>query len=50
MSLKYYKPITPSLRHKVRINYVKDNIWRGAPLKSLTKGFVKANGRNNGHR
>lgn len=48
MSLKYYKPITPSLRHKVRINYVKDNIWRGAPLKSLTKGFVKANGRNNG--
>merc|ERR1712166_1325511 len=48
MSLKYYKPTTPSLRHKVRINYVKDNIWRGAPLKSLTKGFVKANGRNNG--
>jgi large subunit ribosomal protein L2 len=48
MSLKYYKPTTPSFRHKVRINYIKDEIWRGRPLKALGKGFLKANGRNKG--
>lgn len=48
MSLKYYKPTTASARHKVRIDYTKDNIWRGAPFKGLTAGFVKANGRNHG--
>lgn len=48
MSLKCSKPTTPAFRHKIRINYVKDKIWRGSPVKSLTKGFLKANGRNDG--
>jgi len=47
MSLKYYKPTTPTRRHTIKIDYLKDNIWRGAPLKSLTTGMKKTGGRNN---
>jgi len=48
MSLKYYKPTTPGQRHKVRIDYKKDNIWRGTPLKRLTYNLRKQQGRNKG--
>jgi large subunit ribosomal protein L2 len=48
MSLKYYKPTTPTRRHKISIDYTKDGIWRGSSLKSLTVGLKKTAGRNHG--
>lgn len=48
MSLKYYKPTTSTLRHTIKIDYAKDNIWRESPLKSLTKNKVRKGGRNKG--
>jgi large subunit ribosomal protein L2 len=48
MSLKYYKPTTPTRRHTIKIDYVKDNIWRGSSLKSLSSGMNKTGGRNHG--
>jgi large subunit ribosomal protein L2 len=47
MSLKYYKATTPSHRERVSINYKKDGIWRGEPLKILTAAKVSTGGRNN---
>jgi large subunit ribosomal protein L2 len=48
MSLKYYKPTTPTRRHTIKIDYVKDNVWRGSSLKSLTSNLKKKTGRNHG--
>ena len=48
MSLKYYKPTTPTRRHTIKIDYVKDNVWRGSSLKSLTSNLPKKTGRNHG--
>ena len=45
MSLKFYKPITPSQRQLVLVN--RSNLWKGGPEKTLTKGLVKTGGRNN---
>jgi large subunit ribosomal protein L2 len=47
MSLKSYKATTSTKRHTTKIDYVKDNIWRGPSLKSLTIGSSKTGGRNN---
>jgi large subunit ribosomal protein L2 len=47
MKLKYYKPVTPSLRERVSINYKENKIWPGSPLKSLTAISNKTGGRNN---
>jgi large subunit ribosomal protein L2 len=47
MSLKHYKPTTPTKRHTIKINYLKDNIWRGFPLKTLSSGLNRTGGRNN---
>jgi large subunit ribosomal protein L2 len=45
MSLKLYKPVTPSLRELIQID--RKNLWKGKPEKSLTSGFSKTGGRNN---
>ena len=45
MSLKTYKPYTKSTRSTVLID--RKNIWKGPPIKSLTKGKVSTGGRNN---
>ncbi len=48
MSLKSYKAITPALRQLVTID--RESLWRGAPLKILTKKYSSKSGRNNiGH-
>lgn len=42
--LKLYKPITPGLRHRID---VKDpDLWKGKPVKKLSKGLNKSGGRN----
>lgn len=48
MTLKYYKPTSPGRRHCIKIDYLKDNIWRGSPLKGLSFGLKKIAGRNHG--
>ncbi|MGI4776179.1 MAG: 50S ribosomal protein L2 [Janthinobacterium lividum] len=45
MSLKKHRPITPSLRELIQVN--RSALWKGKPLKSLTKGKCKTGGRNN---
>ena len=45
MSLKNYNPTTPSRRALVLVN--KSEIYKGKPLKKLTKGLTKSGGRNN---
>ncbi|WP_040256136.1 50S ribosomal protein L2 [Rickettsia hoogstraalii] len=45
MALKKFNPITPSLRELVQVD--KTSLWKGRPLKSLTKGISKTGGRNN---
>jgi len=45
MALKNFNPITPSLRELVQVD--KTSLWKGGPLKSLTKGISKTGGRNN---
>jgi large subunit ribosomal protein L2 len=45
MSLKTYKPVTPSLRNLVQID--RKLLWRGGPEKTLVKGLSKTGGRNN---
>ena len=45
MTLKTYKPYTKSTRSTVLID--RKNIWKGPPIKSLTKGKVSTGGRNN---
>ena len=48
MALKNFKPITPSLRQLVIVD--RTGLWKGKPVKALTKGKVDPAGRNNhGH-
>src|SRR5262247_4627036 len=48
MALKTYKPITPSLRQLVIVD--RAGLWKGKPVKALTRGKKKTGGRNNhGH-
>ncbi len=48
MPLKNYKPVTPSLRELITID--RSKLWKGAPLKMLTKKSTQKSGRNNmGH-
>lgn len=45
MTIKYYKPYTPSSRHKTSINFF--NLSKKAPEKSLTSMRHRSKGRNN---
>ena len=45
MALKKFNPITPSMRQLVLVD--KSDLWKGSPVKSLTKGMSKTGGRNN---
>ena len=45
MALKKYNPVTPSQRGLVRVD--RSELWKGGPLKRLTKGISKTGGRNN---
>ncbi len=48
MALKSYKPVTPSLRQLVIVD--RHGLWKGKPLKALTRGKPSTGGRNNhGH-
>jgi large subunit ribosomal protein L2 len=48
MALKLYSPTTPSMRTLVTVD--RSELWKGKPVKSLTKGKKRNNGRNNhGH-
>jgi large subunit ribosomal protein L2 len=48
MTLKNYKATTPTRRHTIKIDYRKDNIWRGSSLKGLSFGMKNKSGRNHG--
>ena len=45
MALKQYKPITPGQRDLVLID--RSELFKGKPVKKLTKGLTKSGGRNN---
>jgi large subunit ribosomal protein L2 len=45
MALKTYNPITPSLRQLVIVD--RTGLWKGKPVKALTKGKSETGGRNN---
>ncbi|KJV55272.1 ribosomal protein L2 [Orientia chuto str. Dubai] len=45
MPLKIYNAVTSSLRQVVQVD--KSELWKGRPLKRLTRGFSKTGGRNN---
>jgi len=48
MALKTFKPTTPSLRQLVIVD--RSGLWKGKPVKALTRGKSEAGGRNNhGH-
>ena len=48
MALKNFKPITPSLRQLVIVD--RSGLWKGKPVKALTRGKSETGGRNNhGH-
>ena len=48
MALKTYKPYTPSMRQLVIVD--RSGLWKGKPVKALTKGKSNTGGRNNhGH-
>src|SRR4030081_9434 len=48
MALKSYKPITPSLRQLVIVD--RTGLWKGKPVRALTRGKHNTGGRNNhGH-
>ncbi len=48
MALKTYSPVTPSTRHLIAID--RSELFKGAPVKSLTEGLKSSGGRNNhGH-
>jgi len=48
MTLKNFKSVTPTLRHYVAID--RSELWKGSPLKILTKKNTEKSGRNNfGH-
>lgn len=44
MSLKRYKPTTPGQRGLIQVD--RSDLWKGAPVKSLTHGLKKTGGRN----
>jgi len=44
MSLKHYKPVTSSQRGLILVD--RSELWKGAPVKSLTEGLRKTGGRN----
>ena len=45
MALKHFKPVTASLRGTVLID--RRELWKGAPVKTLTEGKHRTGGRNN---
>tara|TARA_B100000579_G_scaffold283932_1_gene235261 strand:+ start:79 stop:903 length:825 start_codon:yes stop_codon:yes gene_type:complete len=45
MALKHYNPTTPSQRQLVTVD--RSELWKGKPLKKLTRGLTKSGGRNN---
>jgi len=45
MALKYFKPVTSSTRQLVLVD--RSSLWKGDPVKSLTRGLTKSGGRNN---
>jgi len=45
MSLKHYKPVNSSQRGLILVD--RSELWKGAPLKTLTEGLKKTGGRNN---
>ncbi len=45
MALKTFNPITPGLRQLVQVD--RSDLWKGKPVKALTKGLGKSGGRNN---
>src|SRR5947208_4806952 len=48
MALRTYKPVTPSLRPLVIV--ARTGLWKGKPVKALTRGKSESGGRNNhGH-
>lgn len=48
MALKTYSPVTPSTRHLIAID--RADLYKGAPVKTLTEGLKSTGGRNNhGH-
>ncbi len=48
MALKTYKPTTPSMRQLVIVD--RSGLWKGKPVKALTRGKNSTGGRNNhGH-
>ena len=44
MSLKKFRPMTPSLRQRVIVD--RSELWSGKPFKKLTHGLSKTGGRN----
>ena len=45
MALKHYTPTTPSQRQLVTVD--RSELWKGKPVKKLTRGLTKSGGRNN---
>ncbi len=45
MALKHFNPITPSQRQLVTVD--RSDLWKGKPVKTLTRGLTKSGGRNN---
>ncbi|MCS6890993.1 MAG: 50S ribosomal protein L2 [Rhodovarius sp.] len=45
MALKHFNPVTPSLRGTVLID--RSELWKGKPVKALTRGQHSTGGRNN---
>ena len=45
MALKHYNPVTPSQRQLVLVD--RSELWKGKPVKALTKGLHSTGGRNN---
>ncbi|MEO9962707.1 MAG: 50S ribosomal protein L2, partial [Nisaea sp.] len=45
MALKTFNPTTPSQRELVIVD--RSELWKGKPVKALTRGLTKSGGRNN---
>ena len=45
MALKHYNPTTPSQRQLVTVD--RSGLWKGKPVKKLTRGLTSSGGRNN---
>jgi large subunit ribosomal protein L2 len=48
MALKYFNPVTPSLRQLVLVD--RSELWKGDPVKALVEGKRRKGGRNNNGR